>query len=99
MATAKAAQFPIHVSSAWMGQSVKAEAKHYLQVTDKLYRQALDESIGELRTESCARGAENRAQHSATPFRTVPQETPKPFQRKGLREIVRSCTRLRKIGN
>jgi hypothetical protein len=34
-------RFPIHVVCAWIGNSAAAAAKHYLQVTDEYYQQAI----------------------------------------------------------
>jgi hypothetical protein len=38
--TELAAQFPIHVVCAWIGNTEMIAAKHYLQVTDEYYEQA-----------------------------------------------------------
>jgi hypothetical protein len=37
-------KFPLHVVCAWMGNSQLVAAKHYLQVTDKHFTKAVDQS-------------------------------------------------------
>ena len=41
--TELAAQYPIHVICAWIGNTVRIAAKHYLQVTDDYFARAVEE--------------------------------------------------------
>lgn len=38
-------EFPAHVVSKWLGNSVDVATKHYLQVTDKLFEKALQNPV------------------------------------------------------
>ena len=60
---------PIHVVCAWLGNSVKIAAKHYLQVTDDHFAKAVQKAVQHP-------SADGRIEpHSKIENRTEPQET------------------------
>ena len=59
--TELAADFPIHVVCAWIGNSALIAAKHYLQVTDDYFERA---------AKSDAQGVQNAMQQPAAKSRT-----------------------------
>ncbi len=61
--TELAAQYPMHVVCAWIGNTERIAAKHYLQVTDDYFAAAAGGAA-----------AQNPAQHRAADARTRPQE-------------------------
>src|SRR5262245_27943474 len=66
--TELAQSYPLHVVTAWIGNSVPVAAKHYLQVTDADFLRAASGGA-----ESGALGARNSAQSgSATRSRDMP---------------------------
>ena len=56
-------QFPLHVVCDWLGNSAPIAQKHYLQVTEQHFAEAISGGAksGAL---SAKRGAQNQAQHS-----------------------------------
>jgi integrase len=54
--TELAAQFPIHVVCAWIGNTEMIAAKHYLQVTDDHYKQAAQIPAQSAANGACQRG-------------------------------------------
>ncbi len=39
------ADFPEHIASAWIGNTVKVARRHYLQVTEEAFRKALQNPV------------------------------------------------------
>ena len=68
--TELAAEYPIHVVCEWIGNSAAIAAKHYLTVREEDFERASQggAKFGALE-------AQNRAQQSAVPSRTEPQES------------------------
>jgi len=60
--TELAKEYPIHVVTAWLGNTPRIALKHYLQVTDDDFERAAEVS-NEGDAESGARSAQNAAQH------------------------------------
>ena len=81
--TELAETFPMHVICKWIGNSQPVAAKHYLQVTDEHFRQAV---------ETKQDAAQNPAQYAPEPGRTereVQNETPAiPGEYEGLRHCT-----------
>jgi hypothetical protein len=68
--TELAAEFPIHVVTAWLGNSPSVATKHYLQVTDADFARALRGAA------KCGAAAlQNAVQQAAAPSGTEPQES------------------------
>ena len=65
--TELADEFPSHVVSAWIGNSERVAAEHYLQVTEDHWRRA---------AASGAVALQNPVQQAAAPTRTDSQESP-----------------------
>jgi hypothetical protein len=61
--TELSAQFPLHVVCDWLGNSAPIAQKHYLQVTEQHFAEAISGGAksGAL---SAKRGSQNQAQHS-----------------------------------
>ena len=74
--TELAADYPIHVVTAWLGNTPHIALKHYLQVTDADFEKASKGGAGQ-GAENGALRAQNRAQHEHAPIRTDSQETTK----------------------
>src|SRR5262249_37613010 len=70
--TELAAEYPIHVVCAWIGNTEMIAAKHYLQVTDDYFRLATRE-VGAAK--SGAEALQNPVQQGAAPSGTDSQET------------------------
>ena len=68
--TELAKEYPIHVVTAWLGNTPRIALKHYLTVTDADFEQATKGSV-----ESSANVAQNRAQQPVAICRTESQET------------------------
>ena len=64
--TELAAEYPVHVVCAWIGNSAPIAARHYLQVTEADFRRA---------AKNGAVGLQNPVQQPAAPLRTESQET------------------------
>ena len=62
-------RFPVHVVTAWLGNTPEIARKHYLQVTDDHFAKAIRGGA-----ESGAPKAQNAAQHVHADSRTNPQE-------------------------
>ena len=78
------ARFPLHVVCDWIGNSAPIAAKHYLQVTDDHYADAVTivtevrgTDYGTVDAESGTEAAQITAQQSAAQLRTDSQETKK----------------------
>lgn len=72
--TELAAEFPIHVVCAWIGNTEMIAAKHYLQVTDDDFQRA---------AKSGAVVVQNPVQHPAAPSRTESPEMTKALESQG----------------
>ena len=68
--TELAKDYPIHVVTAWLGNTPRIALKHYLQVTDDDFERAAQGGA-----ESGAEAAQNAAQHAHAGTRTDSQET------------------------
>ena len=86
------ARFPLHVVCEWIGNSAPIADKHYLQVTDDHYADAVTitpevrgTESGTVDAESGTEAAQIPAQQSAAQSRTDSQETKKA---RGKRAIV-----------
>ena len=74
----------MHVVCAWIGNTERIAAKHYLQVTEAYFAEAAGKSG--------APAAQNQAQQAAACSRTDPQETQKPWENPGfLQERAIPC--------
>jgi integrase len=74
--TELAADYPIHVVTAWLGNTPRIAMKHYLQVTDADFERASQDGAKEGAKYGALR-AQNRAQREHAPHRTDSQETTK----------------------
>jgi integrase len=72
-------EHPLHVVTAWIGNSAPIAARHYLQVTDGDFDRANQRG-----TDSGTVAAQNAAQQAAARSRTVPQETTQAPDNQGL---------------
>jgi integrase len=68
--TELAQSYPLHVVTAWIGNSAPIAARHYLQVTESDFDRAAQRG-----TESGTLPARNAAQYPAAPIGTLSQET------------------------
>ncbi len=83
--TELAKSFPIHVVTAWIGNTPKIAMKHYLQVTDADF----EEAIGKERdAENDAHVAQITTQHTPAPVRPDSQPMKKALGNQGL---MQSC--------
>src|SRR5262249_54248496 len=73
--TELAAEFPLHVVCAWIGNKQAVAAEHYLQVTDADFRRA---------AKSGAVALQNPVQQGAAPDSTDSQETTQPRESCGV---------------
>jgi integrase len=81
--TELAAEYPLHVVCAWIGNTERIAAKHYLQVTDADFERA---------AKSDAPALQNRVQHDTAPSRIESQESSEVKQTCGfMREGARRC--------
>jgi len=64
--TELAETFPVHVASAWLGNTVQVASKHYLQVTDDHFQQALTNPT-QIPTQQPAESGRNDPQPETTP--------------------------------
>ena len=79
--TELAGRFPLHVVCEWIGNSAAIAEKHYLQVTDDHYNDAVrGTESGTVNAESGPTAAQNPAQHPAAQSRKGSQETIKARQ-------------------
>ncbi len=70
--TELAAEHPLHVVCAWIGNTERIAAKHYLQVTEADFDKVQKGGAAK----SGAEALQNPVQQPAAPIRTVPQESP-----------------------
>ena len=80
-------KFPLHVVCEWLGNSAPIADKHYLQVTDEHYSNAIVSPANENSAESnaqVARGIEKAAQQVAATGGTNSQETKQARAGQGL---------------
>ena len=90
--TELAQSYPIHVVCAWLGNSQRVAAKHYLQVTDADYERAAEGGA-----KSGAQAAQNPAQHAAGDSGRLWQETTQAPECQGLvPESSNICKRVQK---
>ena len=83
---------PLHVVTAWIGNSARIAARHYLQVTDADFDRA-----NERGTESGTVAAQNAAQQPAAPIRKRSQETQQALGNHGLvRSVANPCYPVQK---
>jgi integrase len=88
------AKFPLHVVTAWIGNSAQVAAKHYLQVTDEHFSEGAGGGA-----KSGAVEAQNRAQQAAASPRMVPQETTQALVKQGLMpNDAKSCETIQMFG-
>jgi integrase len=71
--TELAADYPLHVVTAWLGNTPRIALKHYLQVTDADFEKAAQG--GAKSGALIGKAAQNAAQHTHATDRTNPQET------------------------
>ncbi len=81
--------FPLHVATAWIGNTAAVAAKHYLQVTEADYAAAV-QAGPERGAKSGALPAQKAAQTASATIRHEYQETTQALVAKGLRPIVAS---------
>lgn len=90
--TELAESYPIHVVCKWIGNSQLIAAKHYLQITDDHFAQAVG---AESEADSDAGALQNALQHSAAPARTPSHRKPgrssKSTGCKALRDGAKEC--------
>ncbi len=94
--TELAQEYPIHVVTAWLGNTPRIALKHYLTVTDADFEQATKGSA-----ESSANVAQNRAQiwrkierSSLSLYLVLTRKNRnKPLRNKGLCEVVRQMAK------
>ncbi len=91
--TELSAQFPLHVVCAWLGNSAPIAQKHYLQVTEQHFAEAIGGGAksGAL---SAKRGAQNQAQHSAASSRNHPLKTKTARKNRAVLPIGAICSEL-----
>jgi hypothetical protein len=77
--TELAAIYPIHVVCAWIGNTERIAAKHYLQVTEDYFARA----SGKSGAKGGAQKAQNPAQQVAASSGTESQETQEPWENPG----------------
>lgn len=75
--TELAETYPMHVVCAWMGNSQPVAAKHYLQVTDEHFRQAL----------------QNPVQQTAEMGRTTPQPNHRDLEQNAVCDVIRGISK------
>lgn len=95
--TELAARFPMHVVCAWIGNSQRVAAKHYLQVRDEDFARAA-ESGAESGAVGIIPPAQNPAQPASATTRQTCQETPKGLEDQGLWQDVANCGSPRQSG-
>ncbi len=77
--------YPLHVVTAWIGNSAPIAVRHYLQVVDSDFDRASQRG-----TESGTVAAQNQAQQPAARFGKESQETQKAPENQGFLPIVAS---------
>ncbi len=83
--TELAGRFPLHVVCEWIGNSAAIAEKHYLQVTDDHYNDAVrGTESGTVNAENATTAAQNPAQHPAAQSRKGSQETIKARQSRAI---------------
>ena len=80
--TELAAEFPIHVVTAWLGNTPKIALKHYLMTTDKDF-----ESATQIPTQSVT---QNATTHTPATYRNDSQEKKKALGSQGLTRSLSS---------
>jgi integrase len=83
--TELAAEYPMHVVCAWIGNSERIAAKHYLQVTEDYFARAAQEGAAQ----SGAQALQNPVQHAAAGSRTHSQDSTEAVGATNLCETVR----------
>jgi integrase len=95
--TELAAEHPLHVVCAWIGNSQPVAAKHYLQVTDADFQRATERGA-----ESGALSAETAAQNPAQPvsatFRHQETQDRKPRGERSLRLVMTDNDHFWRVG-
>jgi integrase len=87
--TELAAEYPMHVVCAWIGNSALIAQKHYLKVRDEDFERG---------AKSGARAVQNPVQQAAACFREESQETQKPLGNPGfLQEVADWCDTTREV--
>jgi integrase len=87
--TELAAKYPIHVVCAWIGNSEKIAAKHYLQVTDEDFERG---------AKSGAFGVQNAVQQPSATFRNEMNESTEEKDSEGfMQEVAEDCDYLHSI--
>ena len=77
-------QFPLHVVTAWLGNTAKVAAKHYLQVTDDHFERG---------AKSGAASVQNPVQQGVAPLRMDSQESTQPVTGCGpMRDGAKVCS-------
>ena len=79
----------VHVACEWIGNDAPVAAKHYLQVTDDHYREALASPAPRGDAKSGARAAQNRAQQPAARSRSISHDEPEALNYAELGQVVR----------
>ena len=88
--TELAGEYPLHVVTAWLGNTPRIALKHYLQVTDEDFRRASQGGA-----QSGARLAQNAAQHPHAGNRNEQQETKQAPAGQGLvRRNAATCQNM-----
>src|SRR5579884_1671954 len=87
--TELAKEFPIHVVCAWIGNTERIAAKHYLQVTEDYFTQASGERGAKSGAPNGAQAARNQAQRLAEASGSLSGETQKPRQKA---EVLREAS-------
>lgn len=82
--TELAEDFPLHVVTAWIGNTERVASKHYLQVTDDHFTKALGLGGG---AKSGALKAQNEAQQAVVPFGANSQKSRKVLEDQDFREV------------
>jgi len=75
--TELATKYPLHIATAWIGNTARIAERHYLQVPDSFYERAVRlPNETEKAAQNTAHLAQNTAQHHAARSRKEPQVTP-----------------------
>ena len=85
--TELAQEYPVHVVTAWLGNSPRIAMKHYLMTTEADFQRAAAGSA-KRGAKSGALEAQNAAQPASADICHHPQETPQALGNKGFRQMV-----------
>lgn len=88
--TELAGEFPIHVVTAWLGNTPKIAMKHYLQVTDADFERA---AVGGAKSGAWA--VQNAVQPLSADIRHNAQNPTQPQGQQALRRIAANTSKLR----